>query len=139
MRSSTGIWLAATSKAPIAATTLIVPKAGRPNSWDEIAVVRAPARAPPTTVAGIQAQAIWPAEVRSTQACAPPATAPAAASAGSCQRQRACHDRNVLTYGAGRGRRHKEAKHARNHDERVDKARSDGGRYPPIDLEAVSA
>src|SRR5437660_7575034 len=83
MRSRTGIWLAATSKAPIGATTLIVPKAGRPNSWDEIAVVRAPARAPPTTVAGIQAQAPWPPEVRSTQACAPPATAPPAASASA--------------------------------------------------------
>src|SRR5437588_5527679 len=59
----------------------MVAMGARPKSWADSAVVRAPARAPPTMVAGIQAQAMLPPDSRRTRACAVPTTSPAAASA----------------------------------------------------------
>src|SRR5207245_4875828 len=66
-----------------AATRLTVAMGGRPKSGADSAVVSAPARAPPTSVAGIHAQAMLPPDSLRMRAWAVPTTSPAAASAAA--------------------------------------------------------
>ena len=65
-RATTGAWQAEIRKAPTAASKLMKAKVETPISWDDSALVRAPASPPPMAVAGTHSQALSPTDARRT-------------------------------------------------------------------------